>query len=121
MDCRAPGLAGTASTCLAAEHGGASLAMDEQPDVRTLAEGEEQVVAFLLAHGIPDFGLNAYLDLEGGVGRWPAGAWLEEASTPETQVTVTLGPDGVHRVEAGPADLFEELINPLEDDDGSTE
>jgi hypothetical protein len=83
----------------------------------TLTEGEHQVASYLQAVGVPDFGIAAYLDLDGRNGRWPHGIMLEETSTAELVATVTLGLDGVYRVERGPAELFWELMNQPGDED----
>lgn len=76
---------------------------------RVLAEGEDEVIAFLESAGIPDFGIDAMLqgaDAAPGSG-WPWGSRVEEASDENTVVTVTRRDDGVYRVESGPAEEFD--------------
>jgi hypothetical protein len=99
---------------------GPTMSDDEQfPGTEILAEGEENVVAFLLSVGVPDFGIDGYLELEMGIGRWPSGRLLEEGEggTETLIATVTLDSAGVYRIERGPADLFWELNNPPDDED----
>jgi hypothetical protein len=92
---------------------------EQIPGTEVLAEGEEEVLRYLEEAGIPaDFAAN-FLELEGSVGRWPGGTWLDngQGSTEDLMATVTLDSSGVYRVERGPADLFWDLTNPPDDDD----
>jgi len=87
--------------------------------VQVLAEGEYAVLQFLEAAGVPPDFADVYLDLDGAVGRWPGGKWLDEGtgSTADLMATVTVDSAGVYRVERGPAELFWDLVNPPDDED----
>jgi hypothetical protein len=76
-------------------------------EVRVLATGEDEVVAYLEAHGVPDFGIGAYLDCGGpGPGRWPWGVQVDDGDdvfAPDAVVVTVTYSEGVYRVESGPA------------------
>lgn len=74
--------------------------------VEVLTAGEAGVVRYLEGAGVVGFAIPTALEAaEDHPGRWPLGAWMDEASDDEKAVTVT-HEAGVFRVESGPAATF---------------
>ena len=76
-------------------------------EIKVLATGEDAVIRFLEAQGVPDFGIPSMLEVsECNPGRWPWGAQVSTSVDTENpkavMVTVTYQ-EGVFRIESGPA------------------
>ncbi len=83
---------------------------------RILAEGEEEVVAFLRADGEIASGIAAMFEHQGP--DWYTGVWLDEHRGHEGQMRTITCRDGVYRIESGPEDDFWAVLDRPDDEDG---
>jgi hypothetical protein len=78
-------------------------------EIKVLATGQDAVIKFLEAQGVPDFGITSMLDgSENEPGRWPWGVEVSDGDLEApgaVMVTVTFE-DGVFRIESGPAAVY---------------
>ena len=76
-------------------------------EIKVLATGQDAVIKFLEAQGVPDFGITSMLDgSETEPGRWPWGVEVSDGvdfEAPDAVMVTVTFEDGVFRIESGPA------------------